>query len=268
MVAEVLPATDQQPLQPAAPRPRWGMGDVAIGLAITIGASAVVAAIYLVLTMWTDLMSPSFMRDDLPSTSDLVIPAEGVLLALAAGWVGAIGWPIIATRRKGTRSLRTDFGLTRPTRRDALVGVGVGAAALAVNLLVSAIGTALAPPGRSAGNTDSFPIAETVGPLKVVLIAAIVLGAPFAEELFYRGLTLRAITRRWGPAAGIAGSALLFGLVHFSTIDNPAAAFSAFTASWAAGLLFAFVAHRRGTITSGIISHALVNGTVVATIVL
>jgi membrane protease YdiL (CAAX protease family) len=51
----------------------------------------------------------------------------------------------------------------------------------------------------------------------VILIAAI--GAPLFEELFYRGLFLRSVQRRFGDVAAVVVPALVFGLVHFQLFD-------------------------------------------------
>jgi hypothetical protein len=46
----------------------------------------------------------------------------------------------------------------------------------------------------------------------MIVLAA--LGAPVAEELFFRGLALRAFERRWGPAWGIVLSTAVFASLH------------------------------------------------------
>src|SRR5262249_27457942 len=48
--------------------------------------------------------------------------------------------------------------------------------------------------------------------LALLVIAAV--GAPFFEELFFRGVLYGALRRRFGVGVGIAGSAGLFAALH------------------------------------------------------
>ena len=56
----------------------------------------------------------------------------------------------------------------------------------------------------------------------IMLILVVVIAAPVFEELFYRGLWLRAIERRAGTVPAVIGSSVLFGVVHFEPYDLPA----------------------------------------------
>ena len=46
-----------------------------------------------------------------------------------------------------------------------------------------------------------------------------VVGAPFVEELFFRGLLMSGLVSRFGVALGIIFQAIVFGLVHLSQAD-------------------------------------------------
>lgn len=245
---------------PAPPRRKpIGGGDVAIGLAITVAVSAVISTIYVLAS--TDILD---QLDSGALPSDITIPAEGILLAFLAGWSGLAGWPIIASRRKGTGSLAADYGLTAPTVSDLKAGALIGVAALAMNLGAGVIADLLL--GGSSGNTAVFPLDDTSGILLVLLVFGIAVGAPVTEELFFRGLTVRAFQRKWGNRAAIGGSTLLFALLHFGNLDDSGAAFETFVATGTGGLLFAWAAIRRKSITASIIAHSIVNSTVVALI--
>ena len=50
-----------------------------------------------------------------------------------------------------------------------------------------------------------------------VLAPFLIIGAPLVEELFFRGLVLRSLSRRGGAVLAVVGSSVLFGLVHFQT---------------------------------------------------
>ena len=49
----------------------------------------------------------------------------------------------------------------------------------------------------------------------IVLIVVVVFGAPFFEELFFRGLVQGVLTRRYGGRVAIVTQAVAFGFVHY-----------------------------------------------------
>ena len=55
----------------------------------------------------------------------------------------------------------------------------------------------------------------------VVLVLIVVVGAPFVEELLYRGLLQHAFVRRFGSALGVLIVAALFAIIHFRPIELP-----------------------------------------------
>ena len=56
----------------------------------------------------------------------------------------------------------------------------------------------------------------------VLLIVVVVVGAPVVEEIFFRGLALRAFEWRLGHRVGLVVSAIVFGLVHLQLLQFPA----------------------------------------------
>ncbi|HET7718775.1 MAG TPA: CPBP family intramembrane glutamic endopeptidase, partial [Acidimicrobiales bacterium] len=56
----------------------------------------------------------------------------------------------------------------------------------------------------------------------LVLVLVVCIGAPFAEELFFRGLLLRSVEKRWSMPVAAVASVLVFGLTHFQGIQLPA----------------------------------------------
>lgn len=185
--------------------PRWGLGDAAVGLLVGWVATAVVVS------LWVSAGGHQ--------------PAQTSLGALAAGeaalWLGLLGAPIMASRRKGAGSLREDFGFSfRWT--DPLVGLptGVVCQLLLVPLIYLPIQQFvskhdLEEPVRRV--TDSAH-----GGGYIALTIVVVVGAPVVEELFFRGLVLRSLQRRFGDAWAVVGSAVLFGLAHFEWLQLPA----------------------------------------------
>lgn len=87
----------------------------------------------------------------------------------------------------------------------------------------------------------------------LIAFATIVVVAPVSEELLFRGLLFRGLVTKYSPAVAVGLSAVLFGVSH----GLPAAiAFSA-----VAGLLFAGVALRTGSVAPTLAMHMAVNAT-------
>lgn len=91
------------------------------------------------------------------------------------------------------------------------------------------------------------------GPYHWAGITAVVVIAPVAEELFFRGFVLRGFLSRYSIRKAALVSAALFAAVHL----NPWQAILAFPI----GIFSAWLYLRTGSIGPCILSHAIVNGT-------
>jgi len=136
-------------------------------------------------------------------------------------WLFLVGVPLFATRVKG-RGPVTDLGLRFAPVDAGAFGLGVALQALVI--------PALYWPIFQLSDLESDDVSENArelvdaasGPGIAVLVLIVCVGAPFAEELFFRGLLLRATERRWGVAAAFLGSTVLFAVSHFQGIELPA----------------------------------------------
>lgn len=186
-------------------RVRWGMGDALGGLLLSLLLSLLVSSVVLGV-----VGEDGF--DDLPlwATALLQVPL----------WVALLGVPLVATKLKGRRSLRTDFGFAMRWR-DVPLGLALGVGlqivlGIVLQVLYPLLGLDLERVGDSAEDLTA-DATNGVGVALVLLIAAV--GAPLFEELFYRGLFLRSVQRRFGDAAAVVVPAVVFGLVHFQPFD-------------------------------------------------
>ena len=198
------------------------MGDALFGTIASLVVSSIVVGIAFAATN-----TPLDKSDEIPlwAVALLELPLWGTLLAVA--W-----W---ATRRKGSGSFVRDFGL-RFERRDIPIGLAFGlaaqfAVAAVLVLLREVFGVDTSDVGKVAQNLAD-QAHSTVG--VIVLAFVVVAVAPVVEELFYRGLWLRAVGRRWGPVVGVAVSAVVFGLMHLQPADTPALIGFGVVAGWLA----------------------------------
>ena len=172
-------------------------------------------------------------------------------LASAIGlWIGFIGGPIAATRWFGSRSLRDDFGLTMKGRD---VPVGLLAGALTQLVLVPIVSWPVEQLWSIDVDEPTRQLLDNTMGSRVVLYLVIVVGAPIAEELFFRGLLLRSLARRFDDTAAIAVSALVFSLSHFKPAQIPGL--------FVVGTVFAVLTRRTGRLGPAIVAHMAFNAT-------
>lgn len=200
--------------------------------------------------------------------ASFVLSQVGVVIALAAGgydttddfplwiiglielplWIGLLGAVYLASTRKGSGRLRDDFGLAwRPL--DIPIGMVAGVVLqIAVNIVVTPIYRLLGVDADRVGETAEKLADRAVHGIDVVVLFLFVaIGAPIVEELFYRGLLLRSVERRWGTAVAVIGTSVVFALVHFQPYDLLPLAL--------AGLVFALLAVRTGRLGLAIGTH-------------
>jgi membrane protease YdiL (CAAX protease family) len=181
-------------------------------------------------------------------TAPEVISVTALLANSIFIWLFLVGVPVFATRVKGN-GLVADLGLrVRPVDGLAFV-VGVVLQAIVVPLLYWPL---LPLFDRTSDDVESEArrlVDGTHGAGVALLVLIVCVGAPFAEELFFRGLTQRAVLKRWGrPAVAVALSSLVFGVSHLQGLQLPAL------------LVFAVVAgalaQRTGRLGTSILCHA------------
>lgn len=150
---------------------------------------------------------------------------ETTIAALAAVslilWTFLVGVPLVATRFKGAGPVR-DLGLRFRPVDLAAFPLGVALQAVVVPALYWPLLRLL---DRTAGDVESEARELTdaaSGAGIAVLVVIVCIGAPFAEELFFRGLLLRAVEKRWSLAVAVVASTVVFGLSHFQGIQLPA----------------------------------------------
>lgn len=211
---------------------RWGLGEAFVGFVLGLVASSAAAAVWLSATGNRDLSN------------------AGALFAQLGLWMGLLGAPLYATFVRGRRDLGRDFGLGF-TRRDgwgALAGAGCQ---LVVFPLLYVVLEAIAG-DLDVGGPARELAARASGGSFVVLALLVTAVAPVIEELFYRGLVLRALERRIGPTGGIVLSSVWFGASHFQVVQFPAL--------FLLGVVLAWLTVRTGRLGAAIVAHVAFNG--------
>ena len=189
-------------------------------------------------------------------------PTWYIVSGLLGLWAGFFGGPWLASRVYGTKHLVRDVGLR--FRWTDGYGLAIGAAG---QVLVGIIYIPISKHVHDFTQKFDAPSQKLTGGshgATFALIAVLtVFGAPFFEELFFRGLLLRSLARlfgtwgRWvGPALAIVITGVLFGLVHDESLQLIGLA--------AFGIVLSFVSYRTGRLGMNMVAHASFNLVAVA----
>jgi membrane protease YdiL (CAAX protease family) len=189
--------------------------------------------------------------DDLPP-SMIVVPT--IIQQLA--W---FGWPFVVSRWKGLGAAR-DWGF-RLEPIDLGIGLGVAFIAMTSAGLV-ATGTSALVGLDDETQADNTAILNDLASSAWIypLIMVVVVGAPLAEELLFRGLLLRAVEKRLGTVVAVIASVVIFTVIH----PADGGYFSAgqivlWSAIGTLALVFTLTTVMTGRLAGAIIAHCLVN---------
>ncbi|MGO9582894.1 MAG: lysostaphin resistance A-like protein [Acidimicrobiales bacterium] len=214
------------------------------------------------------------------------------VMSLIGLWIGLVGAVVVATRnaardpagsgatpavgatgatgaaRRGTGSIVLDYGFRLRPWPDVPLGIVVGVASQ--YLLVPVLEAPLLPFVHNLYSRLGHPAqsltSHAFGPGLVVLAVLVCIGSPVVEELFFRGLLLRALAGRLrdlgprlGPATSIVVTALVFALVHFEALQ--------FLGLAGFGVVLGYLAWRTGRLGPSIVAHMAFNTVTIVAIV-
>jgi uncharacterized protein len=233
----------------AEPQRSWGLGAFA---AVWVGGIVGGALGFALAASATGTESGEDLP--LPWLLGVALVAQNVTILLGA---------MAVSRWRGTGSLRQDVGFELRRRDWWWVGVGVAAQ----GVLVAAIAGI-----TELLDTDDDDPQELVQRLQdersvgiVVLAAlAIVVLAPVAEEILYRGLLLRSLSRWMGDGPAVVVSSFVFAAVHLTGIDWGVSAALVIAALFALALLLGTLAVRDHSLSRPILVHAGFNAVTTA----
>lgn len=154
----------------------------------------------------------------------------------------------VGIRRLGVASL----GFVSTTWKWILIGVGIAFASRMLAFIIVPIYILIT--GDSSNPQEGLFEDLIAGSAFQIFLFALAIGvlAPFAEEMFFRGMVFGWL-RKWGFWLSAIISAALFGAAHGINFIFPA--------SFALGLLNAYVYEKSGSLWPAIVAHMAFNGT-------
>jgi membrane protease YdiL (CAAX protease family) len=188
--------------------------------------------------------------------------SEGSLTTLCAGqaglWTGMFGTCVVVARRNGG-GLR-GLGLARVRAIDCGAGA-VTSMVMRVTAAVVALVLILVFGLDSFRRTTNAPT-EGITPsvlAAIVVVAIVCVGAPFFEELFFRGVVQGVLVRRRGARVAVVVQACMFALVHYRVGMTLALTLTTWGQIAVAGFFLGVLRWRCERLGPGMVAHALFN---------
>ncbi len=191
---------------------------------------------------------------------------EALCAGQAALWACLFAACKVAVRRHGNGSLR-ELGLAAISRKQVGAGLVIGLVAR-IGAGVLAVALAQLFTNEQLRNTAEpvVKLHQGVGPVLVVSLILVV-GAPFFEELFFRGLVQGAFTNRFGARVAVFAQAACFGMVHYRIGMTAAQAVITIVTIGVTGLVLGATRWHYERLGPGMVAHAFFNAFVVVIVV-
>jgi len=182
---------------------------------------------------------------------------DNLFAAAGAGAALTILFAAAATQARGAPP-QAAFDLSRMPAAEHVLCAAAALGSLLPTSLLAGLSSRLHPPGPEWVAMYNSHLPDSAAGIALAAVAVVV-AAPLAEEMVFRGLVYRLGRRAWGPWPAAVVSALIFGLVH----GEPWYLFGLL----ALGLLLAAVYELTGSLWSAVIVHAVHNAVALALLV-
>jgi membrane protease YdiL (CAAX protease family) len=175
-------------------------------------------------------------------------------------WTGMIATCLFVSRRYGSRSLRSDYRIRfRPI--DVLIAIGGAIVARVLSGLVALWIEHLNFVHLPVSTNPLVTSSSIPAGGWIVLIVCTCLGAPFFEELFFRGLLQELLLERIGGFLSVALTAAVFATGHIFNAQGLAGVAYAMEIL-PAGLVLCCIKAAAGRLGSSMLTHLVYNASV------
>lgn len=165
-----------------------------------------------------------------------------------------LGPALLAARLAGVGAVE-GLGLRPPRARAVAAALLAGAGAALFGIPATNWMNGVMPPPPEfveAMRRVGTELTPTSGAGLVGVLALVAILPAVCEEALHRGILMRSMLTRFGPAASVVTSGILFGVFHLTP----------YKLAWTAalGILLGWIAYRAGSTLASMVAHATVNG--------
>lgn len=227
------------------PSGTWGLGDVGWFVLVVIGAVALSVAVFLPVVF----ALPDAFTDDGNVNGASAAGSWILAVSQALFFAGLAAWPLVAGWRK-SRGWREAYGFVVSWRA---VGIGLagGLGTLVAMTVLTALTAELLDQEVTSAGADAAESMTGSTVAFVLFLLLIAIGAPFAEEIAFRGLVWGAVVKRgWSPWLATVIAGVPFALLHVEPLRV--------APLLAAGIVLGVVRQYAG-LGGAMLAHAVVN---------
>lgn len=218
----------------------------------TLAARNVLWSWFLALTIGTAVSAVVVMATGNASQESRDIPVWVTGLSVLGMWSASL----VVFGRTRPESPRVNRQLTSWfNRKDFYVGFPLGI--FCQYILVTTVTWPLSKVWPSTFSSEEVSKRATdltntaPGAWMILLVLIVVVGAPFVEEVIYRGTVQPDLVNRWGTTVGVVVTAFVFAAIHQSPVE--------FAGLFAFALVLGVARHRTGRLGTSIITHMAFN---------
>ena len=216
------------------------------------------AAFGILAATFAAILLATFVGDHLGGIADWM----AVVVVYVVLFGAMYGSCVLFSRTLGTGSLRKDFGLSIKVEDIGWGALAFGATMAGRIVLAIFLSNIDDDPVRDVG--DSLDLEGAV--LFAFAVAALI-GAPIVEELVFRGVLQRGLTKLAGAPAAIGLQAVLFSAYHFVP-DGSGYSHFYFGALVLFGIGAGVAVDRTGRLGPGMVAHAINNAVAISVLAL
>jgi len=166
------------------------------------------------------LMSALVALPFLDETGELRLGVGAFALATVVPTVAAAAVGLLVTRLRGNGP-RIDLGLVW-SWRDVGIGLALGVGGLVLSGVAAAVWVGIVGPDISSALGDALSGLRASWPVALAIMLAVVIVAPFCEEVLYRGLLWGAVEKLGaGPWLAFGITTVVFAFAHLELVRAP-----------------------------------------------
>ena len=250
-----MPAMNRPSIDLAITLGAWVVG---VAASLIVGAAVVEAAgwdIEAIADVGADVGRTSMQLANGVAASTTVVPLWATALFQIPQWTVMIVAPLMVMGWRGRHLVGPRFGAGADIGLGLVVGV---ATQLLLVPVIYWILFALVGDQDVGGVARELAARATNPPGVIAFVVLVVVMAPIAEELFYRGLFMGTLERSMPTWGAVLVSALVFAAIHFQLLQ--------FAGLFAFGIVLGVLKAQRGGLAAPMAAHAAFNATTVVTL--